>query len=194
MTAAAIRAFVAIDLSGELQVKLGEVISELQPRAGRAVRWVTPHNIHLTLKFLGNVSPANLSSLTNVICAEALHHKSFILTVENLGAFPNLICPRIIWVGIQSPAVLGELQRGIDRETDRLGYPGEERGFSPHLTLGRISQHAGPQEVKQIADTLHAVTVGTLGSVRVEAIRLFRSDLQPGGAIYTPLLSAPFGK
>ena len=194
MTTAAIRAFVAIELSGELQEQLGEVIHNLQKRAGKAVRWVTPHNIHLTLKFLGNVSPANLSTLTNVINAEALRHKPFVMKVENLGAFPNLIRPRIIWVGIHSPSTLLELQHGIDRETNRLGYPGEEREFSPHLTLGRVSQHAGPQDVKQIADALHAVTIGTLGSVQVESIRLFRSDLQPGGAIYTPLLSAPFGK
>ena len=194
MAAAAIRAFVAIELSPELQAKIDDIITELQKQTGKSVRWVTPRNVHLTLKFIGNVSPANLSALTHIICAEALRHKPFVMKVESLGAFPNLIRPRIIWVGIQSPSTLSEIQRGIDRETNRLGYPGEERDFSPHLTLGRISQHAGPQEVKQIADTLHTVTVGVLGSVHVDSIRLFRSDLQPGGAIYTPLLSAPLSK
>lgn len=194
MTAAAIRAFVAIELPPEIQAKLSTLIEDMQKRAGRAVRWVTPRNIHLTLKFLGNVSPANLSTLTNVIVQESQRYKAFDLSVGGLGAFPNKLRPRIIWVAVEAPEVLNELQRGIDRETNRLGYPGEERAFSPHLTLGRVSQHAGPPEVRQVAEVLTGMSVGDMGRVQVKSIRLFRSDLQPGGANYTPLLSAPLAK
>ena len=194
MTAAAIRAFVAIELPATLQYQLGQATASLQQRAGRAIRWVSTHNIHLTLKFLGNVSPSNLDALTAVIVGEACRHKSFEISVGTLGAFPNKLRPHVVWVGVQAPPLLSELQHGIDRETNRLGYPGEERDFSPHLTLGRVSQHASPQEVKQITDALSSIAVGELGTVRVEAIRLFRSDLLPGGAVYTPLLAAPLGK
>jgi 2'-5' RNA ligase len=159
----------------------------------RAVRWVSPQNIHLTLKFLGNVSPANLNSLTGVLGTEAKRHKGLQITVGGLGAFPNRLRPRVVWVGVAAPPALTELQHGVDRETSRLGYPNEDRDFSPHLTLGRVSQHATPQEVKSIAEALSAVQVGELAVVTVQHIQLFRSDLQPGGAVYTPLFKAALG-
>ncbi len=190
MTDAAIRTFVAIELSSQLQQALWRLIADLKEPAGPAIRWVTPHNIHLTLKFLGYVSPTNLSTLVNAIDAEALRHKPFELTIGTLGAFPNKNRPRIVWVGVQAPAVLNELQHGLDRETNRLGYPSDDRGFSPHLTLGRTSQHANATESKQIADAINTTVVGEIGRVSVESLRLFRSDLQPGGAIYTSLHSA----
>ena len=191
MVTEAIRAFIAIELPAELQDKLAAVIDEIQKSAGRSVRWVTPRNIHLTLKFLGNVSPANLDSLTNVIKHEAIRYPSFSIGVGGLGAFPNKIRPRVIWVAVSAPGALAELQRGIDRETNRLGYPGEDHAFSPHLTLGRVAQHASPQSVKMVADSLAALNVGELGCAEVQTVQLFRSDLQPAGAIYTPLLKAP---
>jgi 2'-5' RNA ligase len=194
MTTAAIRAFIAIELPSELQGAINQVMTGLQQHAGKAIRWVTPRNIHLTLKFLGNVSPTNLNALINVINNEALRHKPFDITVGSIGAYPNKIRPRIVWVGVQAPTILLELQHGIDRETDRLGYPSEERGFSPHLTLGRVSQHANSQEVKQIADTINSAVVGEIGKVSVDSIRLYRSDLQAGGAIYTSLLCSPLNR
>lgn len=189
----AIRAFIAIELPQALQAQLGQIIAQLQQRTSRAVRWVSPQNIHLTLKFLGNVSPANLNSLTGVLGTEAKRHKSLQITVGELGAFPNRLRPRVVWVGVAAPAALTELQHGVDRETSRLGYPNEDREFSPHLTLGRVSQHATPQEVKSIAEALSAVQVGQLAVVTVQHIQLFRSDLQPGGAVYTPLFKAALG-
>ena len=144
MTPPAIRAFIAIELPAAIQEQLGQVIAGLQERAPRAVRWVAPRNIHLTLKFLGNVSPDNLTQLTRVIQNEAQRCKPFELRVGGLGAFPTKIHPRVIWIGVAAPPPLAEIQLGLDRETERLGYQNEERGFSAHLTIGRVSQHASP--------------------------------------------------
>ena len=190
----AIRAFIAIELPDEIQVQLGELISQLQERAPRAVRWVPAHNIHLTLKFLGNVSPTNLNTLIQVIRSEALRHRMIQFCVGGLGAFPQPNRPRVVWVGITAPPDLLELQHCVDRETARLGYPGEERGFSPHLTMGRVSQHASPGEVRQVAEALAGMRVGELGQVVVKQLTLFRSDLRPGGAVYSPLEKAPLGE
>lgn len=189
----AIRAFIAIELPHALQIQLSQIIAQLQQHSSRAVRWVSPQNIHLTLKFLGNVSPANLTSLTDVLGAEAKRHKGMQIKVGGLGAFPNRLRPRVVWVGVAAPPALTELQHGIDRETSRLGYPNEDRDFSPHLTLGRVSQHATPQEVKSISEALGITQVGELAVVTVQQIQLFRSDLQPGGAVYTPLFKAQLG-
>ena len=76
----------------------------------------------------------------------------------------------------------------IESETSRLGYPREDRPFSPHLTLGRISQIATPEQIKQISETLAAQTVGELGTTEIHEVTLFRSDLRPTGVEYTPLL------
>jgi RNA 2',3'-cyclic 3'-phosphodiesterase len=193
MTAAAIRAFIAIELPHELHKQLGLIIDRLQEQSPRSVRWVTARNIHLTLKFLGNVSPDNLPQLTGVIQNEARRCEPFEIRATGLGAFPNRNHPRVIWVGILAPPGLLDLQRGIDRETERLGYQNEEHGFSPHLTLGRVSQHATPQEVKQITDVLAKTTIGDLGTLQVASLHLFQSDLQPSGAVYSPLFRAVLG-
>ena len=194
MTLSAVRAFIAVELPVVIQEQLGQIIAGLQNHSPRSVRWVAPRNIHLTLKFFGNISPDNLSQLTRVIQNEAQRSRPFDLSIAGLGAFPNKIHPRVIWAGAVAPPALGELQLGIDRETERLGYRNEDRGFNPHLTLGRVSQHATPAEVKQISELLGRTTVGSLGTINVAALRLFRSDLQPGGAIYTPLFDARLGK
>lgn len=190
MSTADTRAFVAIELPSELQQGLNQVITGLQKHTGKAIRWVAPDNIHLTLKFLGSVSSARLNPLMDAIRAEAQRHRVFEVTIAGIGAFPNQKRPRIVWAGVQAPARLAELQLELERETDRLGYPREERGFSPHLTLGRVAQYASPQDVKQIADAVNTAVVGEIGRVRVDSLHLFRSDLQPGGAIYTSLLCA----
>jgi 2'-5' RNA ligase len=192
---AVIRAFIAIGLPEPLQRKLEAVIGDLKGRLGNgAVRWVAGANIHLTLKFLGDVSPANLEMLKKIIQAEASAHPVFEMGVGGLGAFPSIHRPRVIWVKVDAPPELKSLQHGIEHETTRLGYDREERAFSPHLTLGRVNRSATPREIQQIGEVLEHTTLGKLGVVRVEHVSLYRSDLRPGGAIYTCLFSAPLGR
>jgi 2'-5' RNA ligase len=189
---AVIRAFIAIDMPASIQQQLGEISSRLQAlNQTNAIRWVAAKNIHLTLKFLGEVSPSNLEILTKILRAEAQKHAAFDLKVAGLGAFPSLRRPRVIWVGIEAPPALLAFQRGVETESVRLGYAAEERPFSPHLTLARVSHSASPQDVRLIGESLSGVTVGDLGTVHVDHVVLFRSDLRPGGAVYTPLYSAP---
>lgn len=187
----AIRAFIAIELPEDIRQKLDELEKKIQARAGeaarKAVRWVPANNMHLTLKFLGEVSSGNVEALAGMLRSEAGRHASFDLTVGGLGAFPNLHRPRVIWVGVQAPVELSSLQKAIEGETRQLGYPTEDRPFSPHLTLGRIAQNARPEEVAQIARGVEDIQVGELGRVRVERMHLFRSDLHPSGSIYTSL-------
>lgn len=191
---AVIRAFIAISLPEPLQRKLEEVINGLKGRLGNgAVRWVTGANIHLTLKFLGDVSPANLEMLKKIMQAEASAHPAFEIGVGGLGAFPSMHRPRVIWVKVGAPPALKALQRGIEHETTRLGYDREDRAFSPHLTLGRVNRSASPREIQQIGELLEQTTLGPVGVVKVEQVSLYRSDLRPGGAIYTCLFSAPLG-
>jgi 2'-5' RNA ligase len=183
----AIRSFIALDLGASVQSKLGNTILKIKPAAGNSIRWVSEKNIHLTLKFLGDTSPANLEILKSIITAEAGRTRSFTIKIGNLGAFPSIRKPRVIWVGLDAPAELNVLQHAIDLGTTRLGYPSEDRPFSPHLTLGRISQHALPEEVRRIGDFLATSQINVDTVAQIRTVVLFRSDLLPGGPVYTPL-------
>lgn len=185
-----LRAFIAIDLPPEIQGKLDQAARQLRAGLPEAVvRWVPAKNIHLTLKFLGDVSINNLEYLKHMLDSEAARCPIFEIEVGELGAFPNLRRPRVILVKVTAPAELGALQRGIEDGAARLGYAREERPFSPHLTLGRVSRNAAPQEAARIGQALEGARVGSLGKAQVRAVHLYRSDLQPSGAIYTILHS-----
>lgn len=187
-----IRAFIAIDLSAEVSEKLEQVSGLLQQRLkGVPVRWVPTGNIHLTLKFLGDVSLSNLEVLKRILLAEAGSHAGFEFSVGDLGAFPSPKRARVVWVGVEAPPILAALQRGIENEMARLGYEREERSFSPHLTLGRVGRNAAADDIRRIGEVLSAHKVGYLGATRVSEVHLYRSDLQPGGAVYTRLYTAP---
>ena len=189
---AVIRAFIAIDLTQDIRNQIDAVTQKLRCQGNtNSIRWVPAHNIHLTLKFLGEVSSTNLELLKKIISQEASRNQSFEFSVKGLGAFPSVHRPRVIWVGIDAPPSLLTLQKGIENETQRLGYTNEDRGFSPHLTLGRISHNASPNEVRQIGDILSHTEVGFLGKTVVRNIDLFRSDLHPTGAVYTSIFQAP---
>jgi len=186
-----IRAFIAIDLSTEIQQALEQVSSQLKGQLkGVPVRWVPVKNIHLTLKFLGDISIANLEILEGILLTEAARCAPFDVSVGRLGAFPSTRRPRVIWVGVEAQAELGQLQRAVDEATTRLGYAPEERGFSPHLTLGRISRNASNVEVGLIGQIVEKSEVGHLGTMQVQTVHLYRSDLQPTGAVYTRLYTA----
>jgi 2'-5' RNA ligase len=186
-----IRAFIAIDLSPEIQQCLDEVLQNYKSQLiNIPIRWVTASNIHLTLKFLGDVSLSNLSLLTEMIQKEISTHHQFDISVGGSGAFPNIRQPRVVWIGVEAPAELASIQNGIEVTTSRLGYSREERAFSPHLTLGRVSRNATSQDIKAISKALEATRVGFLGVTCVEKVHLYRSDLHPTGAVYTQIFSS----
>lgn len=189
-----IRAFIAIDLSEEIYRRLEEVAQGLQERlAGIPIRWVPVRNVHVTLKFLGDVSITNLEVLKKLLETEAHNHVPFEISVGDLGAFPSERRPRVLWAGVEAPQELTALQRGIEAETARLGYAPEDRPFSPHLTLGRVGRNADSQDLHRVGEILKTFKVGFLGATRIQAVHLYRSDLQPGGAIYTQLYTALLG-
>jgi 2'-5' RNA ligase len=188
-----IRAFIALDLTPEIIDCLEQVTNQLQEQMGDVpVRWVAPQNIHLTLKFLGDVSVNNIKVLTALLESEVVSQKPMVISVGGVGAYPKVRSPRVIWVGVESPQELLALQRGIDAQTARIGYTPDHRTFSPHQTQGRVSRNASPQEVRKIGDVLSSQKVGFLGVARIHAVQLYRSDLKPSGAVYTKLFTASF--
>lgn len=186
-----IRAFIAVDLSPTILEKIEHVAQDLQQQMDTVpIRWVPTENIHLTLKFLGNVSTANLEILMDILGKVVASHHECDISVGGIGVFPKTHNPRVIWVGMEVPQELTNLQYNIEIETARLGYSREHRPFSPHLTFGRVSRNASTEEIQKIAKILENYRVGFLGATRVRTVYLYRSDLKPEGAEYTPIYSA----
>jgi len=186
-----IRAFIAIDLSPEILHRLEQVSVLLKTRLeGVPVRWALVDNIHLTLKFLGDVSLANVEMLKNILKTEVNEHHAFEISVGGLGAFPSSRRPRVVWVGLEAPAELMAVQNGVESAMARLGYAREERPFSAHLTLGRVSRNAIGRDERLIGEAIEAIKLGFLGVTRVNEVHLYKSDLHPNGAVYTRLSTA----
>jgi 2'-5' RNA ligase len=146
--------------------------------------------MHLTLKFLGDISKENIGMVEKILQSEAAKRQAMEIGVGGIGAFPKMRHPRVIWIGIEAPTDLFDLRRGIEDGVARLGYNYDKYDFTPHLTLGRISRKASARDVRKVGNVLHEYQVGFIGVARIEAVHLYRSDLRPEGAIYTRLYSA----
>ena len=189
-----LRAFIAVEIPFAMREAACGATVPLQKALGSTVRWVPTENMHLTLKFLGDVSPSNLDLLSDMLRAETNLFDCFELHLNGLGTFPSLKRPRVIYIDIQAPAALAALQRGIDSASHRLGYESEARRFSPHLTIGRVKQNVTASEQKLIRQALEETRIDSLGTARVDSVHLYKSDLAPGGSVYTRLYSAPLRK
>jgi 2'-5' RNA ligase len=187
-----LRSFLALEIPAEVQDALARYITPLQKVLPKtSVRWVPAHNLHLTLKFLGDVSPASLEQLADSLKTEVAACEPFSMSVGGLGAFPNPRRARIIWIGLTAPPALATLIRCVEMVSARLGYPPEERPFSPHLTIGRVTQNVSTTDLQQIRAALEGTPIGTIGTVHVEALQIFKSDLRPTGSVYTLLYNLP---
>jgi 2'-5' RNA ligase len=172
----AIRSFVALELEPELQGALRDLLARLRPRLGEA-RLVRPERIHLTLRFLGPSSPARLERLRPELAAAAAACPPCLARVRGVGTFPDRGSPRVLWLGIELPEPLVALQGACERAARSAGFEPEPRGFRPHLTLGRWRERAPRPELPEV----------DLGQTRLETLTLFRSELRPDGAVYSPL-------
>ncbi len=183
-----IRAFIAIDPPPALQQELGALQQAL--KLGRAVRWTRAEQIHLTLKFLGEIPAQSAAELGAALRRGCETLAPFTLHIDGLGCFPNPKKPRIIWAGLAGDLdALRELARRVDYESITISGHSEEREFVPHLTLGRVKD-VPFREMQRVGQALRSVEQalplpGT--SWRVEHLALMRSELTPKGAIHTEL-------
>jgi 2'-5' RNA ligase len=185
-----VRAFIAIELDKRLCGKLGELQDRLRADVPSGlVRWVRPEAMHLTLKFLGDVPVEQVPAIAQAMRQACDKHPPFAGTLSELGCFPNADRPRVVWVGIQDVSgVLAVLQRDVDRAVAALGFEPERRRFHPHLTLGRVKSR-DREAVAVLGEYISRARV-KVGTIQANAVHLMRSDLLPGGAVYTELAAA----
>ena len=191
-----LRAFIALEIPAKVQKNIHHATANLRSEIGSLIRWIPAENVHLTLKFLGDISSANVQFLTQMIRVEADTHHCFDIRLMGLGSFPSPKRPRVIYIGIQAPAELEALQHAVESAAQRLGYVSEERSFSPHLTVGRVKNalRISATDQQNIRRTLEQTKIDSLGTARVDSVHLYKSDLKPSGSVYTKLCSAPLKK
>ncbi len=183
-----IRAFIAIELPGELKLMLKTLEQKLKTPQSRCAKWVDPSSIHLTLKFLGNVSPKLIDDIKKVLEAEVRKSQPFTLQTAQTGCFPNARRPRVFWIGLDGDLEkLLEVQSRVDESMGRLGFPRESRPFTAHLTLARLREDCSVEERSSFAKLVEGSRLEANFSMRVNSISLVRSQLRPEGALYTRL-------
>jgi 2'-5' RNA ligase len=181
---ALLRTFVAVEIPGEVRAALEAAQSHLRQRRVRA-RWVRPQGMHLTLKFLGDVSADQVPTASDALQVAAGGHAGFSLTAAGIGVFPTLRQPRVIWAGFSGgTGPLADLQAGVEERLAAAGFPREVRPFRAHLTIGRFSEPPAPAVM---AEAVNFFAGKNFGEFAVREIVLFQSDLKPEGAVHTAL-------
>ncbi|MBM2832103.1 MAG: ligT [Dehalococcoidia bacterium] len=190
-----VRSFIAIELPQEVKTCLSDLERELKRGRHSAIKWVSPEGIHLTLKFMGNVETDKIDAVEKAIREAGEGIVSFHLELGELGAFPNFGRPRVAWVGLKGELDrLIALQKRLDSLLSALGFPAEERPFSPHLTLSRVRDDISITDRQSFGQLLQKTKFEGGCGFLVESVNLMQSQLTPAGAIYTRLDSVPLLK
>lgn len=203
-----LRTFIAIDLPTPILDALAATQQQMQAyfvaqNRGSALRWSPIRNLHLTLRFLGDTTPAQreqaaqqLAALAAAVAPFALHAD---LTSNGIGGFPNLRQPRVLWVGLGGALEkLADLQAQVEAVVQAAGFAPEEKGFSPHLTLARAARDVDRRTLQHMGQLAGEFAQSTLASViepdwgfAVDHLTFYRSELRSGGSHYTVLAEFP---
>lgn len=189
------RAFLAIDIPGAIQDELGRTIAALRPQLPEdSVRWIEPDSIHLTMKFLGDVSPSKLDAVRSRAREVSKAAQPVELAVGDFGVFPSFDRPRVLWIGVEeSSGALEQLKRSLEKGMEPLGFERERRSFTPHLTVGRVQRDLDRERMQRLSSGLQRAEVEHLGVMNADELTLFKSELKPSGAEYTVLERWPLG-
>lgn len=170
-----------------------ETISQIQGRfkkLGLHASWTRPGNIHLTLKFLGDIDPQRIPGIKQVMVRVFQPCDAFQVSLKGVGVFPNWNKPRVVWIGLDDPGGrLATLQAQLEVNLEPLGWPRESRPFSPHLTLGRLKS---PKGIERLRDEAAALPAPAPAPFQIDSVKLYRSELTPQGSIYTVLEDVAF--
>ncbi len=186
------RLFVAVELSPAVLTAAVDLVERLAAKAARVaprsrITWIARERMHVTVRFIGHVVDAKAESI-RIALQPSIGLDPFEVTVGGVGAFPVKGPPRVLWAGIgPGSEQLQTVERSVSARLAALGHPGEDRPFSPHLTLARIRE-AGGLRTRTLLDGLDDLLLGT---VPVDAITLFESRLSPKGPTYLPLQRTP---
>lgn len=177
-----IRAFIAANLAVSIVEEMAKVQSILREVKGD-IRWVRPEGLHLTFKFLGHMHETKVEPILHALQETVKTQPTLRIRTYGLGAFPTLKQPRVLWTRLSGEG-LSELGERIESALIPLGFPADGRAFRPHITLGRLrSQRGWDRVLAEIKEHLQQ----DFGESIIDTLTLYQSDLQPSGAVHTPL-------
>lgn len=178
------RTFISVRLSKSVRERIAGVQEELKDDRVN-VKWISPENVHITLKFLGEVSMKALPEVCESVRTSTSGVERFSIGVDSLGFFPGNKSPRVIWAGIsEGKEELKELGRSIEDNLSELGFKKENREFAAHITIGRVRSQ---RNIRQILDKLDIMKNVSCGTSQAEAVCIMRSELTSRGPIYSIL-------
>lgn len=185
-----IRAFIALDVPQLIQDSISKETARLQKSLGdKFIRWTPIQNIHLTLKFLGNIPVSHIDFLKQILIQTADSYSPFDVQIKDIASFPSPKLIRILWLSVFASASLTSIQTEVDGAVTKLGYEKEARAFSPHLTIARVKKDVHPNDMQKIREGLSNFQLGKIDPLRVDSIHLYQSDLKREGSLYTKLFS-----
>jgi 2'-5' RNA ligase len=183
-----IRSFIAIELPPEMVSRLKEFQARFKLPRHTFVKWVSPESIHLTLKFLGNVTMKQVEQLNAMLQTNSREFDQFELRTARTGCFPNEKRVRVFWLGLEGEIPkLMSLHKAIDEGSAKLGFPSENRPYTAHLTLARIKEECSPSQRWEFVELIRDASFEPESIIQVKRVSLMRSKLTPGGAVYTRL-------
>jgi RNA 2',3'-cyclic 3'-phosphodiesterase len=185
-----IRAFIAIELSVETKSYLSVIQSTIKSIDPDIAKWVNTDNIHLTLKFLGNINPASINSINQNIQNVAFSNKAVNLNLGELGFFPDSKRIRVIWIGFKGELRgLIDIQKELDTRLSKIGFQIEKRSFNPHLTLARVYDNIDDTRRKSFFEQVISSIEIKDHVFEASRISLIKSELLRYGAVYTNISS-----
>lgn len=177
------RTFIAIDICDKAKKEVA-LLEEGLKKAHADVKWVKVENVHLTLKFLGEVAEEKIKDISGILDGIASEYSKFDITLSQIGAFPKLDYPRVVWVGIEgNSAALKEIAAKVDEGCTKIGFEKEKRPFSAHITLGRVRS---PKNKRELKEAIVNLSITPLTS-SVDELVLYQSVLTPQGPVYTKI-------
>ena len=187
-----IRSFIALPIPDPVRDVLQGTIKTLDDGIGERIRWVRPEGIHLTLKFMGDIDVKVINELVSLLPAVANGFAPFELTMAELGCFPNNRRPKVLWAGVKGNlSTLRDLHIAIDSLVGNVGLPREQRGFSPHLTLGRVNRNLSENHIRHIGELIKTTNLPDNPSWINPTINLMRTELDPAGSRHYLVKSFP---
>lgn len=184
-----LRCFIAIEIPETIKKSVADIIDNLK-KSGSDVKWVPEENIHITLQFLGETEESLIPDIKGALYKILAPYSSFYIKIADVGCFPSGKRPRVIWVGMEGPQALIDLYKDISSEMVKFGYQKEERGFTPHVTIGRVKSN---RNMGELLRRLEEFKVTDFPGFEVQNIKLVKSELKPSGAKYYSLAEIPFG-
>ena len=180
---APIRTFIAFETPEDVRNEVRQAQMKLIA-SGAEVRWESHDKFHITVKFLGNVEERSLPAVLSTINSIAGRFTAFQVVYENLGCFPTARSPRVIWIGCRNDdGTLASMKKELDGALEPLGFEIEDRDFRPHLTLGRVK---GQRKIEDLISMVKNINFGPRTAM-IDSIIVVKSDLRPGGSLYTSL-------